>query len=407
MEHIYLIKLVDDKYYVIKTSNIVDYIRSPSDAWCIKYKPVSIEQTIANANQNINLLTIHFMSQYGIDRVRGGCFCHMELTDEDAAVIHKIMSPQSSYENIFYEYTKHSQDLTNIPISKRNYIEFFDGKYVHTINDNRTNFDRYPIEQLYVKVDEHILRNNKNVYDKLYKTKFLLHSSVFPDEMNRTHFKFLFTNNNDLQQFITEILEEVNKSINVEQTHKNLKGPDTDNICYTIKCENGRYSYVTDENHCPNAICIYSRSCKCSYNYICIKDDIYDTIATNIEKITKEIVQPDYCYELAKGHLYTFNKTKNIKPLVDKILDELNNNKCYEIKYIDGKYTGTNKSCIHNNEIHVCINYMPEHLRKIDEIIDGSKIRHATNYGCYKVWFHADNDRNIFLYEFLQKMNKE
>ena len=87
MVYIYVLKLIDDKYYVGKTENYDIRLNQHFDfngsKWTQKYKPLYIEELIPNCdNLDEDKFTIKYMIKYGIDNVRGGTFCQIILSND-------------------------------------------------------------------------------------------------------------------------------------------------------------------------------------------------------------------------------------------------------------------------------------------------------------------------------------
>lgn len=86
MEHIYILKLINSKYYVGKTHNIENryeqHVNGTGSAWTKKYKPLSIIKRIKSTSQfDEDKYVKEYMSKYGIENVRGGTYTSIELDD--------------------------------------------------------------------------------------------------------------------------------------------------------------------------------------------------------------------------------------------------------------------------------------------------------------------------------------
>jgi predicted GIY-YIG superfamily endonuclease len=84
--NIYIIKLQGGKYYIGKTSNPVkryqEHLEGRGSAWTKKYKPISVERVIKNASPfDEDKYTKEYMAKYGIDKVRGGSYVEVELSE--------------------------------------------------------------------------------------------------------------------------------------------------------------------------------------------------------------------------------------------------------------------------------------------------------------------------------------
>lgn len=95
MVFIYILKLIEDKYYVGKTENpefrINEHFKHCGSVWTTKYKPLELVELIPNCDQyDEDKYTIKYMQQYGIDNVRGGTFCQLILEQSEINIINKM-----------------------------------------------------------------------------------------------------------------------------------------------------------------------------------------------------------------------------------------------------------------------------------------------------------------------------
>ena len=84
--NIYVLRLEGGKYYVGKSNNVInryqEHLNGNGSAWTRKYKPISLEKTIANVSPfEEDKVTKEYMSKYGIDKVRGGSYIEVELSE--------------------------------------------------------------------------------------------------------------------------------------------------------------------------------------------------------------------------------------------------------------------------------------------------------------------------------------
>jgi predicted GIY-YIG superfamily endonuclease len=86
MEHIYILKLKEKKYYIGKTKNIekrwADHLAGNGSGWTKKYKPISLITTVLSTSYfDEDKYVKEYMSKYGIDNVRGGSYVEIELSE--------------------------------------------------------------------------------------------------------------------------------------------------------------------------------------------------------------------------------------------------------------------------------------------------------------------------------------
>ncbi len=83
---IYVLRLKGGRYYVGKSDNVMkryqQHLKGYGSAWTRKYTPVSIVKTIENVSCfEEDKVTKEYMSKYGIDKVRGGSYVEVELSE--------------------------------------------------------------------------------------------------------------------------------------------------------------------------------------------------------------------------------------------------------------------------------------------------------------------------------------
>ena len=97
MVFIYILQLENNKYYVGKTSNpsfrLGDHFSNNGSLWTKKYKPIKVLELIPDCdNYDEDKYTIKYMEKYGINNVRGGSFCNIQLSDTNIVTLQQIIT---------------------------------------------------------------------------------------------------------------------------------------------------------------------------------------------------------------------------------------------------------------------------------------------------------------------------
>lgn len=97
---VYVLKLKSGKYYIGKTNNpkfrLDEHFNYEGSEWTKKYEPVDVLKLIPNCDQYDEYkYTIKYMQKYGIDNVRGGSFCELELSHDNITTIKKMLKGSS------------------------------------------------------------------------------------------------------------------------------------------------------------------------------------------------------------------------------------------------------------------------------------------------------------------------
>jgi hypothetical protein len=85
--NLYVLRLAGGRYYIGKTANldsrIAQHMDGQGSAWTRKYKPISVVEKRRNVSPfDEDSLTLEYMSTYGVDKVRGGSYVEVVLSDE-------------------------------------------------------------------------------------------------------------------------------------------------------------------------------------------------------------------------------------------------------------------------------------------------------------------------------------
>lgn len=103
--YIYILELEEGKFYVGKSSkplartgeHMVSSIHSDASCsgsgWTAMYAPVKILRVIVSYDEfDEDLYTFRYMKQHGIDNVRGGSFCELNLSHENVTTLEKMLA---------------------------------------------------------------------------------------------------------------------------------------------------------------------------------------------------------------------------------------------------------------------------------------------------------------------------
>jgi hypothetical protein len=93
---IYALKLENGKYYVGRSYNVPKRLNQHYDGegsvWTKKHKPIRLNEVFLNKTKfDEDKYTLMYMSIYGIENVRGGSFCSIELGGADRYIIKRMI----------------------------------------------------------------------------------------------------------------------------------------------------------------------------------------------------------------------------------------------------------------------------------------------------------------------------
>ena len=99
MVYIYALKLQRNKYYIGKTDDpkfrLETHFNADGSVWTKKHKPIQIHQLIPNQKDyDEQRITQEYMEKYGIDNVRGGPWCKIDIS-KDKEMIQKLLNSSS------------------------------------------------------------------------------------------------------------------------------------------------------------------------------------------------------------------------------------------------------------------------------------------------------------------------
>ena len=93
--NIYVLQLNENKYYIGKTykhilERYMEHCRGEGSAWTRKYPPIAlIEEHINVSEFEEDKITKQYMAKYGIENVRGGAYCRMNMPDSLVKLLYR------------------------------------------------------------------------------------------------------------------------------------------------------------------------------------------------------------------------------------------------------------------------------------------------------------------------------
>ena len=95
MVFIYVLQLEQGKYYIGKTNNptfrLENHFNLNGSAWTKKYKPTKVLELIPDCDDyDEDKYTRKYMDKYGMDNVRGGSFCEINLNENNIATLNQM-----------------------------------------------------------------------------------------------------------------------------------------------------------------------------------------------------------------------------------------------------------------------------------------------------------------------------
>lgn len=96
MVFIYILLLETKKYYIGKTNNphirLDSHFNSNGSEWTKIYKPIKVYELISDCDSyDEDKYTLKYMEKMGINNVRGGSFCQVELSEEQLKLIKNMI----------------------------------------------------------------------------------------------------------------------------------------------------------------------------------------------------------------------------------------------------------------------------------------------------------------------------
>ncbi len=173
--YVYALELDNNKYYIGKTTNLIKryetHICGLGSSWTKKYKPIRIIE-IRTSKQLLDELetTLIYMNKYGIDNVRGACFCGIELSFNDKKTIKKMIADMY---DICYICNKKGHFTSSCPFNKFEEKDELDETYKPEVSDELEVSDEpNPKKQKIVKMSfeeliySNLMTNLNSIFNK-------------------------------------------------------------------------------------------------------------------------------------------------------------------------------------------------------------------------------------------------
>ena len=129
---IYILKLENNKYYIGRTSRpqlrIPKHYSSYGSAWTNLHKPEETLEVIPNCDSfDEDKITKQYMNKYGIDNVRGGSYCQINLTEHQKQFIKREIQ---NVNNVCYNCGDSKHFINQCPEKIKNieHVDFFEKK---------------------------------------------------------------------------------------------------------------------------------------------------------------------------------------------------------------------------------------------------------------------------------------
>ena len=222
--YIYVLKLIDDRYYIGRTSNIIirleQHFTNNGSIYTKMYNPLNVieieEELTKDAEKN---KTLFYMEKYGFEKVRGYTWCSIELKKNPCIKNKKIIKLENKIEYIIDE------ELENLYINeKKNIIEI--GK----ILNKSPGFIAYKLEKMGIVQRKQLTNGyfeyvNSNMYINNIKARELLKNNktkIIKNSEIQISSNILKNNINKIKNDATIDINLIKNKLKIMFTHEDI-----------------------------------------------------------------------------------------------------------------------------------------------------------------------------------------
>ena len=196
MVFIYVLQLKRSKYYIGKTNyphfRIKSHFNSFGSEWTKKFKPTKLIKLIPNCTSyDEDKYTLEYMEKFGIDNVRGGSFCRIELSYENKKSIQQMIKGSTDK---CYECGKEGHFAKDCELfTLREEVKRLNNE-LSTLKEKMKQIRQVcqlkPLQQQQQQQQQSLPLPPPPSYSKLNKTKELELLKMWCYEMSKDHLKF-------------------------------------------------------------------------------------------------------------------------------------------------------------------------------------------------------------------------
>ena len=240
MVTIYILELLENKYYVGKTNNLSfrldQHNLSNGSLWTTKYKPIKVLETYQNCDDyDEDKYTIKYMEKYGIDNVRGGSFCQFQLKKNEILTINKMIKGTSNKcytcgkaghfaKDCYSRFHKNKKQLSeNITQKNENTISQLSENTTQSsenITQSSENITMQSSENITMQSSENIMQSSENITQSSENITQSSENITMQSEILTTQ-----PSENVTSQQIEDIIKQSSENVTSQQIEDIIKQP--------------------------------------------------------------------------------------------------------------------------------------------------------------------------------------